>query len=587
MVSLAERKRFSEKYLTVPDGGKFKSDNSPWLIEEFWKPLDGFKLWPVDLDSLCTKCKRKAGSIVESYWDSEGTRKTRHKNCAGLQTHPIIMTLISLPRQEGKTVGTVGIVLASLFLDQNEQIVLLAGSDEQAGTLFEKNYAKPIRDNPRLNKRCKIVGNTITVAKSKSEFQFLATSLASTTGGTKTKIIIDEARAVPASVAIPLMPTIFARNGWECPSRSKGHTHTDGDYEDPNHQTHCDTCGERLEPWVAKIIITSSATVLKGGDHDWFNEMCEEATAHPVPNVHVYQSTAHTNPKVAKSVVAGVSDFLSKIESVRDLAEVEFGNTSRYRGEKFLTKAEINAVIDSELINSQGGIRPAVAFLDTSETGDLTSFIIVEDDSLQGESVWHRLVVSHIKVWDPKKMRGKIIDEKMVRTHMDAYIPRFAMVSVRVDTRVMPWAKVLVTNCTNANTDPPCLYRSIIDGVTWREMERGLAWTKFEEVILARRIRMPDNKVLKGELRAARRKENIHSRTDIREGGVNRKRHLDIAEGIAACCFMVHEQLVTAHKMSLSEMRRHQTGGEIVRSLRHGGSRAPRQTKARRLEDQF
>jgi hypothetical protein len=552
MPSLAEKIRFSETHIVVPDGGRFSTKGREWLVDEYWRPLDGYHLWPVEQEVLCDACRVRAGGIVDSYWEPEETRSPKHfksAKCRGLDAHPIWLILIQLKRQSGKTTGTVGYALPTIFKDRREELAYIAGSEDQAERLFRDNFARPVLTNKKLAAYGRVVGNRIEVAEMESSFEFVPTSLAGTTGGSKTAVIVDEARAVPAPVALALMPQIFARNGWRCPTRADGHTKTNGDLEDPGHPTKCGTCGLRLEPWIGKVVAMSSAQELDGSEKDWFHEACEEAERNPRPGVHLYRSQDVVNPKVAKQVVSRMQEFFGNIEATADIIEIETGNTSRRRGEPFITTAQLNAVMDKNLRNMDHAPGPCVAFLDTSITVELTSLVFVGDESLAGEPNWHRLATWRIDVWDPKKLPGGVINSDVVEAALDTWMPVFRPLALRVDTRRMDWAMRLVAKCRNEKP-----WGRTVDGVTWRDTERQQAWQAYEERILVKRMRMQDHPILRKELKAARKIENANRRVDVREAN-RRRRHLDIAESIASCVYIVDFELRRPKAKGLAEVR--------------------------------
>lgn len=470
------------------------------------------------------------------------------------------------PRQSGKTVATAGYVLPTIFQGIRESIAYVTGSQDQSEDLFRDNFRAPIDNNPRLKRRCNIVGPRITVPKTGSSFDFGATSIAGTTGGTRTAVIIDEARAVGADIALALMPQIFARNGWECPTKAKGHTKTNGDLEDPNHPTECETCGERLEPWVGKILAMSSAGELSGGQRDWFHEACEEAEQTPHPRIHVYRATGVINPKISTAVVNTLSDFFGKLESTRDATEIEMHGISRRKGEQFISSSELAMVVDKTLGNQMSGHRPCVGFLDTSLNTELSSLVIVADDSDPSEDPWHRLVVEQIEVWDPKTLPQGIIDPDMIEAHLDACIPNFPMLALAVDDRNMPWA---VKKLKIWRKSKP--WRHIVHGVTghWGRAERRAGWNSLNERILSRRWRMPDHKRAQRELRTARKFRAQDNSFDVREPS-RRTNHLDVAEGMASCCYMVMVQASKGGGVRLSQTgqrgRRRQSAVQALRS---------------------
>lgn len=535
------RIKFAEEHLSAPDGEPFSLEGREWVRDEYWRPFDGFKLWPVEQGKLCTACSRKAGTIADSYTSGDKTRLKSHEKkaagCKGLSAEPILMTILCLPRQSGKTFSTAALALSIVFREPNEAIKFVASAEDQSTRLFDENYRKPVEASKKLTKASRIRGGRIDVPHTKSYFELASTSHGSITGGTNTKVIIDEARDVPARVGIALMPSVFARGGWECPA---GHIKTQSGVNDPNRPKKCNVCGSKVRPWFGRILIMSSAGLVSGGEDDWFAELVEQLVDKPDPNVHLYVATDKINPKIADQQVGMMSRVFGSLESTRAYADIETSNEFRRKGEDFLTKAQIDRVIDNTLPNTMATDRACVAFLDTSKTGDLTSLVICADDSDQeSEEPWARLAVVRIDVWDPKKLPGHIIDPQQVQDHLDEYLPGFPLVALRVDDRAMPWAVQLIRHCKKHTP-----YRAVIDGVTkWREVEREISWQALEQRVLARTIRMPPNDILRAELRTARKHHKSDGRMDVREAS-RRIRHLDLAEGVAACCYLAHQQTI-------------------------------------------
>ena len=246
MTKLDEKADFARKHWTAPGGEVFEIDSEEWLYQHYWRPLHSFRLTPNDVEKLCDKCRQRAGSLTEDYYLADKTTTKRHAKdgCSGLRSEPIQFVLLILKRQSGKTVGTSGYIAAELFKGQNESIAFISGSEGQSKELFRVHYREPITRNPKLDARSRIVGSQIFVKGTGSDFTFLPTSLAGATGGTKTKVVIDEAREVPAPVAMALIPTIFAQSGWECPMGGEGHTRTKGDLDTPKRKK-CSACGTR------------------------------------------------------------------------------------------------------------------------------------------------------------------------------------------------------------------------------------------------------------------------------------------------------------------------------------------------------
>ena len=133
MPTLARARDFATKHLTAPDGTGFSFDGRQWLLDQIWRPVLGWKLWPIDPLALCDKCAALAGQIVDEH-DQE---VKAHAKCAGLKCEPLVIVAADLKRQSGKTMGVKGLALAHVFLDEHESVVMLAGSEDQAKRLYD------------------------------------------------------------------------------------------------------------------------------------------------------------------------------------------------------------------------------------------------------------------------------------------------------------------------------------------------------------------------------------------------------------------------------------------------------------------
>ena len=510
-----------------------------WLYSEYWLPLHSFRLWPVNKDHICTSCRRLTGGLTQDYFSTEPTRTLSHRDeheCAGLTSEPIQFLFLDLPRRTGKTVGTSGFVGALLFKGWRESVLFMAGSEKQVQKLFDEHYRAPIEASAALSKLASVLGTSVTVPKTGGQLDIVPTSMSGATGGGKTLLVIDECRIVPPKVFAAIVPQVLDQNGWHCPTGGRGHLRTHGNLDDPDHPTEC-PCGDRLIPWVGKCLaMTSAGEIIEG--KNWFHETVESLQAKPHPRSWVYSERNKVVGKmVAKSTVNAVTEIFGDVPSLGTYINIETENMPRRPGEDWLKKAEIDAVMSSALTQSMASERPCVAFLDTSRTGHLTSFVVVADDSDQDtEEAWSRLVVERIDIWEPAKQANGVIDDRAIEAHLDEWIPCFPLVALRVDTRVMPWAVQLVKRCRRGKP-----YRGIIGGVSWRDAERNASWNALERHILAKTIRLPANKRLRAELRGARRFENSDGVISVREHR-GKTKHLDVAESLAACAYLAHLQ---------------------------------------------
>jgi hypothetical protein len=577
------RIEFAEKHILTSALEPFDPHRDHWLINEFWRALDGYKLWPVDASTLCDDCRPLAGELTDSYWDHEETRSEAHAEaaggCQGLQANVIWLVLLRLSRQEGKTTGAAAFTQSELAdVGWDSSIALISGSEDQSEGIVERNFSVPIQSSNYISRRVDTGRTKLVGLRTRSTFVLYPTSMAGVTSGSHTLLIIDEARAVEGRIAMKLIPTINARNGWRCPYGGKGHTRTIGDMEDPGHKETCDTCGSRLEPWVGKVVCMSNAQEIDGSGRDWFHESVELAKSEPGPNIHVYEAIGSQSRSVSKTVVEGSAAFFGKLPSTADYIEIETSNVSRRKGDPFVTSAQIQQVTDRGLKNNEGGTRPAVGFLDTSISGDLTSLVICEGDYDGTDDPWRTLEVVRLDIWDPAKQKGGLIDEHEIYAHCNALLPNFGLLAFRVDTRMMPWAINMVRVMKREAS-----YRGVVDGVTWRETERAMSWAKLEERILGLQLRIPDDRRLISELKTARKFQNPSGRLDVREPNRKRK-HLDVAESLAACCFLAHELALKGGRLRPSDTvgrgsDPREVGRRILQTARsrsNGRTRAPR-----------
>jgi hypothetical protein len=546
-----DREAFCAAHLTTADGEPFSLVGREWQRDQFWAPLDGYRLWAVDPDHLCAKCSSRAGRIVPSVYESDSTRTPEHAKtgCSGLYSHIIWLVALQLKRQQGKTTAVAGFATSSLVKHARESIAYIAGSEDQSEEIFRNNFGKPILASDALKPpRSKLMRTRLSFPENESEFALFPTSLAGSTGGSRTLVIVDEARDVPSEVFGAFVPQVYARNGWRCPSGKLGHTRSSGDLiilgdrigvaVDPAQERYgskCQVCGLRLEPWSGRVAAMSSAQELDGSDADWFDNMCGVLEQDPIPDAHVFRSVRLLNPKVQQQIVSRTEAVLGKVPGLGDAMAIEAGGVSRRKGERFVEDADITAVVDKRLENRDRGERPGVAFLDTSTSGELTSFVCVEDDSAEGEKTWDRIVMARLDVWVPKEQTGGIIDEKEIEEYLEDLVPRFKLLRLRVDDRHekrwrtlveklrrKPWGRIVI-GCTKLTRE-----------------DRRLAWNETEARILGKRIRIFDDADLKAELKGARKYRDADNRVDVREPN-RRRRHLDISESLAGCCYDVQE----------------------------------------------
>jgi hypothetical protein len=539
----SDRVRFCEEHLTVADGSPFSLTGREWQRDQLWAPLDGYRLWLVDKERACLGCRGRSGAIVPSVYVADETRTAHaeaNDGCAGLYAHVIWLVALQLKRQQGKTTGVAGFSIPSLFRYPRESIAYIAGSEDQSENLFRANFAQPIKGNPELRKRTRLLRTRLLVPETESEFAVYATSLAGTTGGSRTLVIIDEARDVPADIFGAFVPQVYARNGWRCPSGRTGHAWSSGDLAiiedregaavDPEQARYgkaCGVCGAKLEPWIGRVAVMSSHQVLDGSDNDWFENLCQELEANREPDTHVYRSSQVVNPKVSKQVVSRTESVLGRVPGLADVMATEAGGISKRKDEPVITKPELDRVMDKSLKNLIECPARAVGFLDASTSVDKTSLVIVAEEDVVTEP-WARVFTPHVAFWEPAKMKGGVIDEAEVKKHVESVLTLYTGLSeLWIDVRGQPWAMRLQKALSNKRAK------------AWTKNtahESDAGWDELERRIRTQTIRLIDDPAIRKEFSGVVRKaSNPNKVVDAQR----HKSHKDITEALAICCYLI------------------------------------------------
>jgi len=576
---LQARIDFAKQHIKTKEGKPWTTEGRPWVIDEYWRAFDGWKYWPCQKSHTFDSCNTKANTLVDSetvhekYTEAQSKTSTNSnennkekvfyndagyliikcdsQECAGLYLSPVIVTILNLGRRDGKTFNTAAYCLASIFQSKNESITFVAASEGQTQTLFEENYKRVLVQDEELSEECYVTGQSIRVYKTKSFFECVATAHGSITGRGRTKIILDEARDIPARTAMALIPSVFDHSGYECPY---GHVRFEGQHNVKNtHKTKCRVCNTNLKPWYGRIAIMSSSGVITGTDRDWFAELVSEIEKNPHPNYHIFRSDRDDlNPDKSKKIMSAVEDVFGKLDATKAYVDIEVHNIARQKNDAFLTKAEIELCIDPDLKNKYESAWDCVAFLDTSVVLDKTSLVILSDtttldagadDVAAGNKLkpWSYVTVERIDVWTPQDQPGRVIDPAVILNHLDMYMPMFPNLrSLHVDTRGMPWAVALVRDVRASRVGWGKKVHDFYGG----RQERTMAWAALEQRFKSRRIKIPQHDELVKELLSVRRQKTLDAKQlEIRDKarGV---RHADIAESLAECCRRAHLEIL-------------------------------------------
>ena len=548
--AIEARRKFAVEQLVTKDGAPFAlPPERQWVLDEYWGAADAFKLWPADMDALCDECKVESGELVYQWVPAHRSQRPAHRatGCAGLELQPIIVTLLNLPRQEGKTTNGMGYDLSTIFLQRNKHVMFVAASEKQTHRLFDENYRNAIERNPKLRKRCEIVGDTIYVPSTNSRFTMVATSANSAVGSSPTHVRYDEAAKIPADVFMALVPSIFARNGWECPI--PGHYHVSG----TSGRKTCPKCGTRLVPWYGRLIITSSSRVDdSAGERAWFDELVEQLTHTPDANFHLYKRDDSLNPAINSTVKAAMARVLGKLESTREYVEAEVHNRAVRLGGDVVSTAQLDAVMSSAVGATLTSDRAAVAFLDTSISGDKTSLVITLDDAREGEDMWHRMIAAaHLRVWDPATSPQGVIDAAEIERHLRAVVPMFPRLTrIVIDDHFMPWAIAMI----RALRQSVPWARKLESANAWKGGESQIGWGLLEEKVACGLIALPNDERIRREFRGVTKRRKPDGSVEY----VDRNRkvsHRDITEAIACSCYLAHTEGLR-RRLGLTESER-------------------------------
>lgn len=568
-IPIEARVAFNARYNDDDSGGPWTVEGRDYIVDEMWRPLESFRAWPRKgtASHLCAPCRASVGAIVQD------TRLVpiAHAGCPGLEAKPIAVVAANVPRRSGKTLNGLAYALSEIFLSPNKRVAYIAAAEDQAGELVETKLAKKIERHPQLKSRCHITATKIEVPKKNSWLEVLPASHASVTGRGYTLIIADEVRDLHARVFGAVAVSILASHGVECPNAHGSWPVLD---RGPAPPTHCPACGADLSRWFARLFAMSASGQIEDvAEKDWFDTFIQKRQEKPHPNVHVFRTDKKINPSVSTELVDAFSEAFEDVPGLADVMAIEIGNKPLRKGEVYLKPSEVHAIVDHSLRNNDASTSPAVAFIDTSKTGDKTSLVVCVDDSptklcracgYEGDGVDHRqrsqscklespppfyrMAQWHLMVWDPTDKAScpdGVVDVARVEAHLDYIVPRFTrLLKFKVDTRVMPWAKQLVVSCQRkpwgrgrvepfegGQMDDSAMYLELLSRVTAKTIRIPNDEREIAELVSLRKVDLP-----KGGIKVVDPNADKSGR-NRRVGGI----HRDIAMSLAACCLLAAE----------------------------------------------
>jgi hypothetical protein len=201
-----------------------------------------------------------------------------------------------------------------------------------------------------------------------------------------------------------------------------------------------------------------------------------------------------------------------------------------------MNDGNIKRCTSKALTNAASSPAPAVAFLDTSETTDKTSLVVLCDNGKGGP--WEYVEQSRLDVWTPKDLPGGVIDPVAVEARVRDVLAMFTGLRVlKIDTRGRPWA-IKMFGALRKLSHKVRRY----DKTDRSERNAGFAKLAQRMTQDPPRIVLQDDPEQTRELKFARLKRDGNGELTACDPNSNReKNHLDIVESAAMCCFLIAE----------------------------------------------
>lgn len=605
---LERRIAFAEAHCESRLGRRFTRKERPWIVEDFWRPADGWRFAAVDPHRLCDACKDQVGKIMSGWSWPRVIEMHEHAKrgiaippapsadpavalggawvCRGLAIRPILITALNLPRRAGKTFNTACWTISTAVLQRRRNITFIAAARDQTQRIFEDNWEHPITHDPKLKSACIIMRTPelrVEVPSTGSAISITPTSHRSITGSGYSHVVVDECRDVHPRVVAALVFSNADQNGIECP---RGHVQrneirADSMLGPDAPDIRCPTCGDRMVPWYPRVLLTSSSGVDEGSDFDWFNELVRYLSEQGHPNAHVLRSERSDNPNVSMEVRGALGEVLGSVRQLKHYVQTELTNRAGRVGEDFLTDQEVKAILRPHMVSIDADTRQAVAFLDTSWSSDITTLAVAIDTyhGEPGHEAWEHLTIAHITKWKPKLLPKKVIDDEAVERRIDLIFDGFPNLQMLlVDDRGMQWAKDLVVRLNRSRPwgKKVALFHGKghrhkrdargqrLPGVFGGTEDRSAGWQMLEYRAVARppRIMCPDDQDLREEIKGVTRRVSDDGSYVIMDR--NRKvKHADVIEAIAGCCFLAYlleTGQIGSKRMHLDEVERQAQG---------------------------
>jgi hypothetical protein len=410
---------------------------------------------------------------------------------AALDNPAIVLLLLLLTRQSGKSTAMLHSAVSELFCRRGAYVVYAAAAEHQASAVYERKLRGPLTAFLKgfgIERAVKFTRRGVKVPALASELEILAHYEATNTGRTPTLFIADEARDISDAVFTALVPSIIGVGG--------------------------------------KVFAGSSA----GRPRGWFYELLKQP---PAEEVWRYASAENLNPHASKRVL----DFLRRRVGALFPAAMrrELENDFVEDGDELIPAGLVDAAVDDTLGEVAQHDGEAFGFLDLSRRRDLTTrVVIVRVGPRQPEAREHLLVVS-IRTWNPRQQPTGEVPYAEVREDLASLPTRFpGLRQVLVDTGaesgdLLQWAR----------QQPGLSIR--VEGFTPSVTANMDLWGSLLGRLHARTISLPHHDRLLAELRGLR-KEEFSFGSKWRVVDSSRKLHRDVSLSLAGACFAAGQE---------------------------------------------
>lgn len=497
----------------------------PWMLDEVFRPLLGFKRWvreDEERTAPCARCRSQHDTIADSIADAE---RAPHDDCPGLAAHKIRVVLVNLKRQQGKTTTGACFALAEQCLGRNIDGTYVGSTGSQGDRVWKEKFLHPVEANAQMSKRITLLEKRMKNPRQNNDLNYIAPSPRASVGTTKRRLYIDEVRDLEPRVVIRLLATVIASDSMQCAS---GHwAGRIGERDE------CPVCGEELDTLYGTALLMSNA----GQDEGVFYELLEELRSRPDRAYHLFSSADTLNHYAESGAEKDLNRVFARLPSTQHLVRQELGNVFTREGDEYLPADLIEACAVSVMPADGSDVR-CVGFLDCSRTQDLTSSVIAGDPESAGDlpppDVFARLETMRIDVWDPSRT-GRV-DYRAIYDWLHDWLPKFPrLIEYWIDVSLIADAQELYDKVTR---EP---WGKMVRAWRGSQLANKEAWDALERRVLEGSIRYHDNPRLVRELKNAKVRRTQGGSLVVVDRSRSNSRgrlHRDISYSLAGCCWI-------------------------------------------------